>query len=81
MYSGSPPFVSAGKLDRIYNLIKGGKFSQFWGLHEKRRPVGFYSDSFKRLLNAFFSYDPSKRPTFESLSDDDWLRGDTAMGD
>ena len=35
----------------------------------------------KRLLNEFFSQDPSKRPTFSSLEEDEWLRGDIAMGE
>jgi hypothetical protein len=35
----------------------------------------------KRLLNEFFSHDPSKRPTFSSLEEDEWLRGDIAMGE
>jgi hypothetical protein len=75
MYSGSPPFVSTKPIDKIYKTIKDRQFAKFWGVHEKRKPVGFYPDSFKRLLNQFFSYDPTKRPTFQDLEGDEWLNG------
>ena len=30
-------------------------------------------------MNCFFCADPSKRPTFEELENDEWLNGDTMM--
>lgn len=80
MYNGAPPFLSTRNHDNIYRLIKEKNFAKFWKLHEKKKPVGFYPDSFKRLMNEFFSYDPSKRPTFSSLAENEWLNGDSAMG-
>lgn len=68
MYSGAPPFLNTKPSDRIYQLIKSKNYAKFWTLHEKKKPAGFYPDSFKRLLNEFFSHDPLKRPTFASLS-------------
>lgn len=67
MYSGNPPFLSTKPLDKIYKLIKQKKWETFWSLHEKKKPAGFYPDSFKRLLNSFFSAEVDKRPTLESL--------------
>jgi len=32
-------------------------------------------------MNSFFSYEPDRRPTFESLSDNDWMNGDEMMKD
>lgn len=78
MYNGTPPFFSTKPDDRVYKLIKDKNFAKFWNLHEKKKPEGFYPDSFKRLLSEFFSYDPSKRPTFQSLSEDDWMNGPSA---
>lgn len=75
MYSGSPPFASTKPIDKIYKCIKDRQFNKFWAVHEKRKPVGFYPDSFKRLINQFFSYDPIKRPTFKDLEADEWLNG------
>eukprot|EP00919_Chromeraceae_sp_WS-2016_P037892 GHVR01090486.1.p1 GENE.GHVR01090486.1~~GHVR01090486.1.p1 ORF type:complete len:132 (+),score=14.02 GHVR01090486.1:588-983(+) len=81
MYNGTPPFLSTKSHDRIYKLIKDKNFNKFWNLHEKKKPAGFYPDSFKRLINEFFSFETSKRPTFTSLSEDDWLNDDIMMRD
>lgn len=64
MYAGSPPFISTKNTDKIYKMIREGQYTKFWTLHEKRRPAGFFSDPFKRLMNAFFSAQVEKRPTF-----------------
>ena len=79
MYNGTPPFMSTKPADRIYKLIKEKNFQKFWALHEKNKPPGFYSEPFKRLMNSFFSAEPDRRPTFESLENDDWLKGDEMM--
>lgn len=80
MYNGAPPFLSTKPGDKIYQLIKSKNYAKFWSLHEKKKPAGFYPDSFKRLMNEFFSYDPSKRPSFASLAENEWLNSDSAMG-
>jgi serine/threonine protein kinase len=64
MYNGTPPFMSTKAHDKIYKLIREKNFPKFWSLHEKSKPLGFYPDSFKRLLNSFFSAEPDRRPTF-----------------
>lgn len=70
MYVGTPPFISTKNTDKIYKLIKDKNFPKFWALHEKKKPAGFFPDSFKRLINSFFSAEVDKRPSFESLKDD-----------
>lgn len=79
MYNGTPPFLSTKPHDKIYKLIKDKNFIKFWSLHEKSKPPGFYPDSFKRLMNQFFSAEVDKRPTFDSLNDEEWLNSDEAM--
>ena len=79
MHTGTPPFLSTKNTDKIYKLIRDKNFTKFWTLHEKRKAPNFYPDSLKRLINAFFSADPEKRPTFESLKEDEWLCEDNAM--
>lgn len=32
-------------------------------------------------MNEFFSHDPSKRPSFASLAENEWLNSDSAMGE
>ena len=80
MFNGTPPFLSTKPHDRIYKLIRDKNFQKFWTLHEKNKKPGFYPDSFKRLMNSFFSADPDRRPNFESLENDEWMRGDEYMG-
>ncbi len=81
MYTGTPPFMSTKNHDKVYKLIKEKNFAKFWKLHENKKPVGFYPDSFKRLLNSFFSAEVDRRPTLESLAEDEWLTGDDLMQD
>ena len=56
MFNGTPPFLSTKSHDRIYKCIKDKNFAKFWQLHEKKKPAGFYPQSFKNLINSFFSY-------------------------
>lgn len=70
MYAGSPPFISTKDGDKIYKMIREGQYAKFWAMHEKRRPAGFFSDPFKRLMNSFFSAKPEQRPSFEALRED-----------
>lgn len=58
MFNGTPPFLSTKPHDRIYKLIRDRNFQKFWTLHEKNKPKDYYPDSFKRLINSFFSADP-----------------------
>lgn len=80
MFNGTPPFLSTKPHDRIYKLIRDKNFQKFWTLHEKNKKPGFYSDGFKRLMNSFFSADPDRRPSFEGLENDEWMKGDDIMG-
>jgi serine/threonine protein kinase len=67
MYTGGPPFFSAKSHDRGYKHIRERNFTKFWQMHEKGKPEGFFPNSFKKLMNSFFSADASLRPTFDSL--------------
>ena len=79
MFSGTPPFISTKPTDKIYKLIRDKNYTKFWSLHERKKP-GFFPDSFKRLLNAFFSAEVDRRPTFESLKEDEWINeGDASQ--
>ena len=81
MYTGTPPFISTKNTDKIYKLIRDKNFSKFWTLHEKKKPMGFYPDSLKRLLSSFFSAEIDRRPTIDSLKEDEWLNEDQALQD
>lgn len=81
IYTGTPPFISTKNTDKIYKLIRDKNFAKFWSLHEKKKPKDFYPDSLKRLLNSFFSAEVDRRPTLESLKEDEWLNEDQALQD
>ncbi len=81
MFNGTPPFLSTKAHDRIYKCIKDKNYEKFWSLHEKIKEKGFYPKEFKDLINAFFSYEPKQRPTFEDLEKNVWLNGEEAMQD
>ena len=76
MYTGYPPFSGTRSHDRIYKLIREKNYAKFWEKHEKGKPEGFYEASFKRLMNSFLSNDSARRPTFESLENDEWWNGE-----
>lgn len=77
MYTGTPPFLSTTAQDRIYARIRACNYAQFWQMHERNKPPGFYPDSFKRLINSFLSADPERRPSFQTLATDEWINGPT----
>ena len=81
IYTGTPPFISTKNTDKIYKLIRDKNFTKFWSLHEKKKPLGFYPDALKRLLNSFFSAEIDRRPTLETLKEDEWLNEDQALQD
>ena len=50
MKTGIPPFVSASDNDKIYKFIKQYRWDEFWALHERSKPAGFFQPSFKSLI-------------------------------
>lgn len=76
MYAGTPPFFHTLPNDPIYGLIRSNNYAKFWQVHDRAKPTGFYTDSFKRLINSFISADPERRPSFATLDADLWLNGD-----
>lgn len=58
MYAGNPPFEKATPNDPYYKLVKEKNFATFWKAHSRRRPVGFFSDSFKDLFQRMVSFNP-----------------------
>jgi hypothetical protein len=41
IYSGTPPFLSTKKQDKIYRLIRENNFDKFWSIHEKKKKNNF----------------------------------------
>merc|ERR1711904_599108 len=49
MYAGNPPFEKATPNDPYYKILKDKKYDIFWKAHSRKRPVGFFSESFNRI--------------------------------
>ena len=81
LVSGFTPFPRADPRNPWYKLIYTGKHDMFWSIHEKNSKIpgqgSLYSDSFKDLMNAMFSYEPEKRPTIDQIKGHMWYQGDT----
>jgi serine/threonine protein kinase len=64
MYAGNPPFEKAAVNDPILQTYQIKKFhATFWKAHSRRRPVNFFSDSFKDLFSRMVAYNVNERPT------------------
>lgn len=59
MYAGNPPFEKATLNDPYYKLIKEKRFDIFWKAHARKRPVNFFSESFKDLFARLVAVEPS----------------------
>lgn len=56
MYAGNPPFEKATPNDPYYKLIKEKRFDIFWKAHSRKRPVNFFSDTFKDLFSRLVAF-------------------------
>lgn len=43
MCAGHPPFPRALATDSYYRLLKDKKYDEFWEIHLRNKPQGFYS--------------------------------------
>jgi hypothetical protein len=56
MYAGNPPFEKATPTDPYYKILKEKKYDIFWKAHSRKRPVGFFSESFKDLFQRLVAF-------------------------
>ena len=74
MYAGNPPFEKAAPNDPYYKILKEKKYDIFWKAHSRKRPVGFFSDSFKDLFVRMVAYEPSERLKIEEIANHPWVK-------
>ena len=74
MLAGNPPFEKATPTDPYYKLIKEKKYDIFWKAHTRKRPVGFFSETFKDLFERIVAYDPLERPKIEQIAAHPWVK-------
>jgi serine/threonine protein kinase len=58
MYTASPPFERSVPTDPYYKLLKDKNYVTFWAYHSKRQPAGYFSDTFKDLIQKMLAYNP-----------------------
>ncbi|CAM6000187.1 unnamed protein product [Sphagnum balticum] len=74
MYAGNPPFEKASPTDPYYKIIKEKKYEVFWKAHSRKRPNGFFSESFKNLFVRMVAFDPSERPKITEIAVHPWVK-------
>ena len=74
MYAGNPPFEKAAINDPYYKLIKDKNFATFWKAHSRRRPVGFFSDTFRSLFESMVAFNFAERPKIEEIAAHPWVK-------
>lgn len=73
LYSGAPPFISTKASNHVYKHLVYKNYEKFWQAQEKGKPKGFYSASFKKLMNEMLSNDPQERPSLDALKECQWM--------
>lgn len=51
--------------NKLYKCIAAKRADLFWGVWQKDKPKGFFSDNFKDLVTKMFDLNPANRPTIE----------------
>lgn len=74
LYAGHPPFENATKRDGHYKYFIANKVHLFWKSHEKKKPNGFYSESFKELMTLMLQPDPNNRLCLADIIGHEWLK-------
>ena len=59
MFAGNPPFEKAVITDPYYKLLKEKRYDIFWNAHSRKRSQGFFSESFKDIVQKMLAYVPS----------------------
>jgi len=73
MMAQHPPFTMATVKDPFYKLIAGNRSDLFWKTHSQDKPVGYYSEEFKDLINCMLQLDPNHRPTISEVRAHAWM--------
>lgn len=79
MFAGGPPFEKAVPNDPYYKVLANKQHGVFWGAHGKRKPPGFFSDSFKDLMNKMLALKPEERLDINGIKNHDWYKGEVLM--
>jgi serine/threonine-protein kinase Chk1 len=73
MLAAAPPFENSSPNDPHYKLIREKKYETFWHSHSKKKPAGFFSTSFKELVQRMIAFNPKERPTLSEIMKHEWV--------
>lgn len=62
-----------------YKVLAAKQYSIFWGAHGKRKPAGFFTESFKDLINKMLALKPEDRLNIEGIKNHEWYKGDVLL--
>lgn len=74
LYAGYPPFGRAVSNDQWYVYLWTGQYDKFWHFHSRTKPAGFYSESFKNLINGLLARNPDERLNMTGVVGHAWLQ-------
>jgi len=77
MVAAHPPFSTAEPTDSFYRCLAASRADLFWNSHCKSKPQGngFFSESFKSLVQAMLQLDPNHRPSVCEILAHEWMQG------
>ena len=79
MYAGAPPFERTNpKNDQYYNALATKNFTVFWNNHARKKPIGFFTEEFKDLIEHMFLPIASERYNMEKVRTHKWTTGSCA---
>ena len=67
---GTFPFNQANGNDELYNLIRTGKFDEYWARLDKEKSL---SNEFKKLVFSMLAEEGTDRPTVEQIRAHSWF--------
>ena len=76
MYAGNPPFEKAAVNDPYYKLLKDKNYATFWKAHSRRRPVNYFSDTFKNVFEKMVAFNPNERPNMKEIAEHPWVNNE-----
>lgn len=74
MVAQHPPFTTAQPQDPFYRCLAANRADIFWRTHCKNKPNGFFSQSFRELVESMLQLDPSHRPTIGEVLQHPWMQ-------
>jgi serine/threonine protein kinase len=74
MVDSTPPFSKALLTDLHYSQMTRDS-RRYWEIRSRKKPVGFYSDDFRSLIQTMLAVDPTQRLSIAEIKSHPWYNG------